>query len=60
MHPPTGGTGTFGCTRSCSKQAAPGERVLAIAGSGHIAVMHDFLRADTERVEENVLSYLAP
>jgi len=42
------------------QQAAPGERVLAIAGSGHVAVMHDFLRADPERVEENVLSYLAP
>ena len=26
------------------QQAAPGERVLAIAGSGHVAVMHDFLR----------------
>jgi hypothetical protein len=42
------------------QQAAPGERVLAIAGSGHVALMHDFLRADPERVEENVLSYLAP
>jgi hypothetical protein len=42
------------------QQAAPGERVLAIAGSGHVAVMHDFLRADPQRVEENVLSYLAP
>ena len=42
------------------QQAAPGERVLAIAGSGHVAVMHDFLLADHERVEENVLSYLAP
>ena len=42
------------------QHAAPGERVLAIAGSGHVAVMHDFLLADHERVEENVLSYLAP
>lgn len=41
------------------QQAAPGERVLAIAGSGHVAVMHDFLRADSERVEENALAYLA-
>jgi len=37
--------------------AAPGERVLVIAGSGHTAILRDLLRADSERVEEDVLSY---
>ncbi|MGE3450328.1 MAG: DUF5694 domain-containing protein [Burkholderiales bacterium] len=39
------------------RHAARGERVLVIAGSGHTAILRDFLRADAERVEENVLSY---
>lgn len=38
--------------------AGPGERVLAIAGSGHTAVMRDLLRADGDRVEEPVRRYL--
>lgn len=37
--------------------AAPGERVLVVAGSGHTAVLRDLLRADGERLEEDVLSY---
>jgi hypothetical protein len=37
--------------------AKPGERVLVIAGSGHTAVLRDFLRADGDRVEEDVLPY---
>lgn len=37
--------------------AVPGERVLVIAGSGHTAVLRDFLRVDSERTEEDVLSY---
>lgn len=35
------------------KAAQPGERVVVIAGQGHTAVMRDFLRADTKRVEEH-------
>jgi hypothetical protein len=34
--------------------AQPGERVLVIAGSGHTAILRDFLRADGDRVEEEV------
>ena len=34
--------------------AQPGERVLVIAGSGHTAILRDFLRADVDRVEEDV------
>jgi hypothetical protein len=39
------------------RYASPGERVLVIAGSGHIALLRDFLRADSERIEEDVLGY---
>lgn len=39
------------------RHAAPGERVLVIAGSGHTAILRDFLRADSERIEEDVLRY---
>lgn len=38
--------------------AAPGERVLVIAGSGHTAVLRDFLRADGERQEVDVKGFL--
>jgi hypothetical protein len=38
--------------------AQPGERVLVIAGSGHTAILRDFLRADGARLEEEVLPYL--
>lgn len=38
--------------------AQAGERVLVIAGSGHTAILRDLLRADSERLEEDVLSYL--
>lgn len=40
------------------EQAAPGERVLVIAGSGHTAVLRDLLRADGDRQEVDVLPYL--
>jgi hypothetical protein len=39
------------------RYASPGERVLIIAGSGHTALLREFLRADGERVEEHVLKY---
>jgi hypothetical protein len=38
--------------------AQPGERVLVIAGSGHTAILRDFLRSDGARLEEEVLPYL--
>ncbi len=38
--------------------AQPGERVLVIAGSGHTAILRDLLRADGDRVEEDVAKYL--
>lgn len=37
--------------------AQPGDRVLVIAGSGHTAILRDYLRADSERLEEDILSY---
>lgn len=40
------------------EHARPGERVLVIAGSGHTAILRDFLRSDGERLEEEVLPYL--
>ena len=42
------------------RQAAPGERVLVIAGSGHTAILRELLRADAQRAEEDVLPFLAP
>lgn len=38
--------------------AQPGERVLVIAGSGHTAILRDFLRSDGARLEEEILPYL--
>ena len=38
--------------------AQPGERVLVIAGSGHTAILRDLLRADGERVEEDVAKHI--
>lgn len=40
------------------QQAAPGERVLVLAGSGHVAILRELLRSDPERVEEDVQAYL--
>lgn len=40
------------------QQAGPGERVLVIAGSGHVAILRDLLRADPLRLEEDTLSRL--
>jgi hypothetical protein len=37
--------------------AQPGERVLVIAGSGHTAVLRDFLQADADRMEDDVRPY---
>ena len=36
----------------------PGSRVLALAGSGHTAILRDLLAADPERMAEPVLPYL--
>jgi hypothetical protein len=40
------------------EHAGPGERVLVIAGSGHAALLRDFLRADSDRAEVDVLPFL--
>lgn len=37
--------------------AAPGERVVVIAGSGHTAILRDLLRIDARRVEESAQKY---
>lgn len=37
--------------------AQAGERVLVIAGSGHTAILRDLLRADSARVEEDVVPF---
>lgn len=38
--------------------AVPGERVLALAGSGHTAILRGLLRADADRVAEDPAPYL--
>jgi len=40
------------------EHAGPGERVLVIAGSGHTAILRDFLRADSDRVEVDVVPFM--
>jgi len=40
------------------EHAGPGERVLVIAGSGHTAILRDFLGADSDREEVDVLPFL--
>ena len=42
------------------KAAAPGHRVLAIAGAGHTAILKHLLAIDTQRQAENVRNYLEP
>ena len=37
--------------------AAPGERVVVIAGSGHTAILRDLLQIDADRAEEPVRKY---
>ncbi|WP_152985210.1 DUF5694 domain-containing protein [Stenotrophomonas beteli] len=40
--------------------AAPGRRVLVIAGAGHTAILKDLLAIDSRRVAEDVVPYLIP
>lgn len=42
------------------KAAAPGRRVLVIAGAGHTAILKDLLAIDGQRNAEDVKSYLLP
>ena len=42
------------------KAAAPGQRVLVIAGAGHTAILKDLLAIDSQRQSENVTHYLRP
>lgn len=42
------------------KAAAPGHRVLVVAGSGHTAILKDLLAIDTKRQSEDVRKYLTP
>ncbi len=42
------------------KAAAPGQRVLVIAGAGHTAILKDLLAIDSQRQSENVNGYLTP
>ena len=42
---------------SVQTHAQPGERVLVIAGSGHTAILRDFLQADADRIEDDVRPY---
>ncbi len=42
------------------KAAAPGNRVLVIAGAGHTAILKDLLAIDSQRQSEDVNSYLTP
>jgi hypothetical protein len=42
------------------KAAAPGHRVIAVAGQGHTAIMKDLLAVDPLRQPESVAGYLAP
>lgn len=40
--------------------AAPGRRVLVVAGQGHTAIFRDLLALDGERQAEDVMPYLVP
>ena len=42
------------------KAAAPGDRVLVIAGSGHTAILKDLLAIDGDREADDVSKYLVP
>lgn len=42
------------------KAAAPGHRVLVVAGAGHTAILKDLLAIDTQREAEDVSGYLTP
>lgn len=42
------------------KAAAPGRRVLVVAGQGHTAILKDLLAIDGERAAEDVTPYLLP
>jgi Family of unknown function (DUF5694) len=42
------------------KAAAPGHRVLVIAGAGHTAILKDLLAIDSAREAEDVTGYLTP
>ena len=40
------------------KAAAPGRRVIALAGQGHTAILKDLLAVDDQRITEDVRTYL--
>jgi len=42
------------------KAAAPGHRVIAVAGQGHTAILKDLLAVDPSREAESVAGYLQP
>jgi len=42
------------------KSAAPGHRVLVLAGAGHTAILKDLLSVDSERQSVDVTAYLTP
>jgi hypothetical protein len=42
------------------KAAAPGHRVVAVAGQGHTAILKDLLADDPQRQGEDVVGYLEP
>lgn len=42
------------------KAAAPGHRVLVVAGAGHTAILKDLLAIDSQRQSEDVIDYLTP
>ncbi len=42
------------------KTAAPGHRVLVIAGAGHTAILKDLLAIDSKWQAEDVNGYLTP
>jgi len=42
------------------KAAAPGRRVIVIAGQGHTAILKDLLAVDDRRQAEDILPYLEP
>lgn len=42
------------------KAAAPGHRVMVLAGSGHTAILNDLVADDSQRVAVDVTQYLTP
>ncbi len=55
---PTGGTRNFRMYALVQRYAQPGERVLAIGGQGHVAILRQLLADDRDRESVDIRRYL--